>query len=76
MKDFLYIYNDKFMFLSADEEISYRQAWELVNKEFTETNKSMARKETVKELYKCSYNEQKIKEKDKSFTDLENLITI
>jgi len=70
MKDFLYIIDDKFMFLSADEEISYRQAWTLVRQDISEKNKLAARKNTIKEKYKCGYKSVK------SFTDLENLITV
>ena len=70
MKDFLYIIDNKFMFLSADEEISYRQAWKLVHENITDKNILNARKETVKEKYNCYFKNIK------SFTDLENLITI
>ena len=70
MKDFLYIIDDKIVFLSADEEISYREAWKIVQGEITENAKRDARKNTVVEKYNCEYN------KVKSFTDLENLITI
>lgn len=70
MKDFVYIIDNKFMFLSSDEEISYRQAWKLIHNEITEKHKSEARKETAKEKYNCEY------QKENSFTDLENIITI
>ena len=73
MKDYLYIIENKFMFLSADEEISYRQAWKLIYTDINEKNKLIAKKESVKEKYNCEYS---LKNKDKSFTDLENLITI
>jgi len=55
------------MFLSADEEISYKHAWKLVNQEIT---KSDARKKTAIDKYSCEYK------KIKSYTDLENLITV
>ena len=70
MKDFVYIIDDKVLQLSPDEEISYRQAWKLVQQEITDKNKSIARVETVKEKYSCEYK------KIKSFTDLENLIIV
>ena len=70
MKDFLYIIDDKIVFLSADEEISYREAWKIVQGEITEDTKRNARKNTAVEKYNCKYN------KVKSFTDLENLVTI
>ena len=70
MKDFIYIIDDKFMFLSVDEEISYREAWKLVHHDISEKNKLTARKNTIKEKYKCGF--QSIR----SFTDLENIITV
>jgi len=70
MKDFVYIIDDKVLQLSPDEEISYRQAWKLVQREITDKNKSIARVETAKEKYSCEYK------KIKSFTDLENLIIV
>jgi hypothetical protein len=70
MNDYMYIIDNKMMFLSADEEISYKQAWKLVHIEVTEQTKSIARKETVKDSLSCEYK------KIKSFTDLEDLITV
>ena len=70
MKDFVYIIDDKVLQLSPDEEISYRQAWKLVQQEVNESSKSYARVETAKEKYSCKYK------KIKSFTDLENLVTV
>jgi hypothetical protein len=70
MKDFLYIIDDKMLFLSADEEISYRQAWKLVHHNISEKNKLTARKKSITEKYNCNYKTVK------SFTDLENLITV
>ena len=70
MNDYMYIIDNKCMFLSADEEISYKQAWKLVHTEVTERTKSIARKETVKDSLSCEYK------KIKSFTDLEELITV
>ena len=70
MKDFIYIIDDKFLFLSVDEEISYREAWKLVHYNISNQNKLTARKNTTKEKYKCGF--QSIR----SFTDLENIITV
>ena len=70
MKDFIYVIDNKFIFLSADEEISYRQAWTLVHQDISEKNKLTARKNTIKEKYNCGYKSVKI------FTDLENLVTV
>ena len=67
MNDFIYIVDSKYMFLSSDEEISYKHAWKLVKKEMT---KSDARKKTATDKYSCEYK------KNKSFTDLENLIIV
>ena len=70
MKDYLYIIDDKCLFLSADEEISYRQAWKLVKNEISLKNKTESRIKSTNDKYKCNYKHIK------SFTDLENLITI
>jgi len=67
MNDFIYIIDSKFIFLSADEEISYKHAWKLVKQEMT---KSESRKKTATDKYSCEYN------KKKSYTDLENLIIV
>jgi len=70
MKDFIYIIDDKFMFLSVDEEISYREAWKLVHYNISNQNKLTARKNTTKEKYNCGFKSIR------SFTDLENIITV
>ena len=70
MKDFVYIIDDKVLYLSPDEEISYRQGWKLVQQEINELSKSIARVETAKEKYSCEYK------KIKSFTDLESLVIV
>ena len=67
MNDYIYIVDSKFMFLAADEEISYKHAWKLVKQDIT---KSEARKKTATDKYSCEYK------KIKSYTDLENLITV
>ena len=67
MNDFIYIIDSKFIFLSADEEISYKHAWKLVKQEMT---KSESRKKTATDKYSCEYN------KKKSYPDLENLIIV
>ena len=67
MNDFIYIIDSKFLFLSADEEISYKHAWKLVTQDIT---KSDARKKTATDKYSCEYK------KIKSYTDLENLIIV